>query len=587
MLGDLLKGYVDKLLTFPDVGQCADWLLSVAVKASEDAFRGAARPSRFSIHLRDDSGYKELLARIPGRNGWIDDDLYDAVSSSTLWYWVTKTLKPFQVTLLSGRILVLERTTVEGVERSLSRTDRQLPDRATIRLISSRGTTHLLVFPIVANGARVLGMLVVEIAADPALEHAFWRPEFGSISELLRLAAPWIASLPARCDGAKDLDGNPQQEHPDPLMPVIGSFLRLRLPMLRAFAAQHDHILLTGASGTGKTRLAAWCHANSRAAKGPFEVVDFHAIPKDTQLAELVGWRKGAFTGATDHHAGALDRPQDGTLLIDEVEKLSLDVQAGLLRILESGEYRPLGDHGGPKVSNARIVVGTNADLKDLVLRGHFREDLYYRINVLSFRLPTLAERRDEIPAWVDYMLGQVHAESGESGSVVVGKAALDRLVMRPWPGNLRQLNNTLRRSYAIAVAERRNPMDDLVVDSRHVEWAFELDPVGEPAETFSAGLSRSADHFIDLALNGERDSVAFSLDHAEAFKGFVLARAMLNFDLNPDDVYRLFGKGDAVLYRNHKRQIRSELKKTSRLLRQMGEVESAKQIERLYSDLS
>src|SRR4051812_41931635 len=148
-----------------------------------------------------------------------------------------------------------------------------------------------------------------------------------------------------------------------------------------------------------------------------FEVLDILGVPEDLQMAELFGWKRGAFTGAVKDNPGAISRAEKGTLFLDEIDKLSMRAQAGLLRFIEERLYRMLGDDTSTtRRADVQLLVGPNADLKAAVRSGRFREDLYYRVNVLPVRLPPLAERLDELPKWAGYMLSRCHAESGGVG---------------------------------------------------------------------------------------------------------------------------------------------------------------------------
>src|SRR5262249_7450564 len=151
---------------------------------------------------------------------------------------------------------------------------------------------------------------------------------------------------------------------------------------------------------------------------------------------ELFGWRKGAFTGALKDNPGALGRAEGGTLFIDEVDKLSLRAQTGLLHVLEERMYRPLGDPGSERPANVRFIAGTNANLSQAVKEGRLREDLYYRINVLPVQLPPLAERRDEVAAWAIFMARRRHEESYAGGQAELSQGAIAVLIAEPWPGN-------------------------------------------------------------------------------------------------------------------------------------------------------
>ncbi|MCA9701701.1 MAG: sigma 54-interacting transcriptional regulator, partial [Myxococcales bacterium] len=161
-----------------------------------------------------------------------------------------------------------------------------------------------------------------------------------------------------------------------------------RLERLRTYADLPETLLLSGPTGAGKSRLARFVHEQSRRADEPFVTLDLSAIPPTMQMAELFGWRRGAFTGAVRDHEGAAARAGAGTLFIDEIDKLSLEAQAGLLRLLEERRFRVLGASSDDLDCKARLIAGSNVDLRAAIAQGRFREDLFYRINVLVVALP-------------------------------------------------------------------------------------------------------------------------------------------------------------------------------------------------------
>src|SRR5262249_21320443 len=182
--------------------------------------------------------------------------------------------------------------------------------------------------------------------------------------------------------------------------------------------------------------------------------------------------KRGAFTGAVKDKPGAIARAAQGTLFIDEIDKLSLKAQAGLLHVVEERRYRPLGDEASERQADGRFIVGPHADLHAAVRAGRFREDLFFRINILPVRLPALSERLDELPGWAEYMLTRRHRESGGEGAARLAPEAVGRLLEAAWPGNLRQLDNIIRRAYALALAERGGAGGHLVLERRHAERA-------------------------------------------------------------------------------------------------------------------
>ena len=208
-------------------------------------------------------------------------------------------------------------------------------------------------------------------------------------------------------------------------------------------------VLLTGETGTGKEMLARTIHlASDRAARTmlPFNCT---AVPRDMLESQLFGYRKGAFTGADTSFTGVIRAAEGGTLFLDEIADVPLDVQPKLLRFLETHEIHPLGESHPARV-DVRIIAATNANLEQLVAEGRFRQDLFYRLNVVRLRLPPLRERREEIPALVEHYIRR-YGEQPKKGRLTLTDEALEYLLLYPWPGNLRQLANEVQRMVALA----------------------------------------------------------------------------------------------------------------------------------------
>jgi DNA-binding NtrC family response regulator len=208
-------------------------------------------------------------------------------------------------------------------------------------------------------------------------------------------------------------------------------------------------ILITGESGTGKEIVARAVHDHSARSERPFVPFNCTAVPRDMLESQLFGHRRGAFTGADRDYPGLIRTAREGTLFLDEIGEMGLDLQPKLLRFLESGEISPLGEPGPVKV-DVRIVAATNADLEHLVRTGRFREDLFYRLNVIPLIIPPLRERRDEIPALVHHFVARAAAEFSK-GRVRVADETIEYLQLHAWPGNVRQLQNEVRRMVALA----------------------------------------------------------------------------------------------------------------------------------------
>jgi DNA-binding NtrC family response regulator len=208
-------------------------------------------------------------------------------------------------------------------------------------------------------------------------------------------------------------------------------------------------VLILGESGTGKELIARALHYNSGRAHGPFVPINCSALPENLLESELFGHRKGAFTGAVADKEGLFHEADGGTIFLDEIGTMPAQLQSRLLRVLQEREVRRVGDNAPVRV-DVRVVAATNEHLEALVKQGKFREDLYYRLNVVAVNLPPLRERRDDIPMLVSHFLtGRIHPRSGETYRVTRGLMAA--LAAHPWPGNVRELENAIERAALLA----------------------------------------------------------------------------------------------------------------------------------------
>ena len=221
------------------------------------------------------------------------------------------------------------------------------------------------------------------------------------------------------------------------------------LAVARRIAPTPLSILITGETGTGKEMLARAVHRASDRADRPMLPFNCTAVPRDMIESQLFGYRKGAFTGADTSFAGVIRSAAGGTLFLDEIAEVPVDVQPKLLRFLETHEIHPLGEPQPVKV-DVRVIAATNARLEQLVAEGRFREDLFYRLNVVRLKLPPLRERREEIPPLVDHYLRK-YGEEQKRGRLTLSDETLEYLLLYSWPGNLRQLANEVRRMVAMA----------------------------------------------------------------------------------------------------------------------------------------
>ncbi len=232
---------------------------------------------------------------------------------------------------------------------------------------------------------------------------------------------------------------------------IIGTSLAWRRTMdiVMQAAPSEATVLLLGESGTGKELLARALHDNSARAKGPMISVNCAAIPESILEAELFGYEKGAFTGAATARDGRFEAANGGTLFLDEIGEISRHVQVKLLRVLQEGEIERLGASGKTRRIDIRLIAATNVDLAGEVKAGRFREDLFYRLNVIPVSVPPLRDRRDDVPLLAQHFV-QVYAEKNGKAISGCSAAAIERLSEYGWPGNVRELENAIERAVVL-----------------------------------------------------------------------------------------------------------------------------------------
>lgn len=242
-------------------------------------------------------------------------------------------------------------------------------------------------------------------------------------------------------------------------------------------------VMIVGESGTGKELVAQALHDFGKRRGGPFVAVNMAAIPRELIESELFGHERGAFTGANQRRAGRFEQAEGGTLFLDEIGDMPLEAQTRLLRVLQQGEFLPVGGRN-PVKANLRIVAATHRNLRQMVAQGLFREDLFYRLNVVPIRLPALRERREDIPALVQHFLNKAHGEGLPLKTLEA--EAMQLLRQHDWPGNVRELENLVRR---LAVL--------------YVEETIGAQTVGDELDEASAGASAEEASPLDDTLRG------------------------------------------------------------------------------------
>jgi two-component system nitrogen regulation response regulator GlnG len=250
-------------------------------------------------------------------------------------------------------------------------------------------------------------------------------------------------------------------------------------------------VMIAGESGTGKELVARALHDYGKRRAGPFIALNMAAIPRELIESELFGHEKGAFTGANQRYAGRFEQAQGGTLFLDEIGDMPLEAQTRLLRVLQEGEYTTVGGRQRLR-ADVRIVAATHRDLRQLVRQGLFREDLFYRLNVVPLRLPPLRERTEDIPELAKHFLSQCVNEGLPVKSL--DAAALDRLKQYRWPGNVRELENLVRRLAAL-YAQETIGVD--VIESELVETAPGPQPAVAAATPADDSLAKAAERHL------------------------------------------------------------------------------------------
>ena len=279
--------------------------------------------------------------------------------------------------------------------------------------------------------------------------------------------------------------------------------------LIETVAGSNATVLITGETGTGKEMVARAIHQSSLRRQQRFVALNCGAIPESLLEAELFGHVRGAFTGAVGNRPGRIEQADRGTLFLDEVGNMPSSLQMKLLRVLQEREFERIGDPRSVKV-DVRVIAATNADLGKMVREGTFREDLFYRLNVVAVQLPPLRERLEDIPLLVARFIEKLQPAGEGRESIVVSQNAMRRLMAHKWPGNVRQLENIIERALALSGGRRRIDVDDLPADIRGEEVAPTLTP----------GLPESGVDLPALVLDFERHLIDQALTRTEGNRG-------------------------------------------------------------------
>ncbi|MDE0942024.1 MAG: nitrogen regulation protein NR(I) [Alphaproteobacteria bacterium] len=370
--------------------------------------------SRGTILIADDDGaIRTVLDQALGRAGY---EVRSTANAATLWRWIGDG---------QGDLVI---------------TDVVMPDENGLDLLP-RIKKIRPDMPVIVMSAQSTILTAIKAAERGAHEYL---PKPFDLKELVNVVERALAST-------RNGNNSAAQTVPDgdEGLPVIGRSAAMQ-EIYRTLARlmQTDlTVMISGESGTGKELVARALHDYGKRRNGPFVAINMAAIPRDLIESELFGHEKGAFTGAVSRHPGHFELAEGGTLFLDEIGDMPADAQTRLLRVLQQGEFSTVGGRT-PIKTNVRIIAATNQDLQQLIRQGLFREDLFYRLNVVPMRMPPLRERTEDVPDLARHFLKQ--AEASGLPAKRISKDALDQLRTYNWPGNVRELENLIQRLIAL-----------------------------------------------------------------------------------------------------------------------------------------
>lgn len=414
----------------------------------------------------DDAAIRTVLNQALTRAGY---SVRVTSNATSLWRWVS-----------------------EG-EGDLVITDVVMPDENAFDLLP-RMRKARPELPVIVMSAQNTFMTAVRASEKGAYDYL---PKPFDLKELIAIVGRAMAEPKRKAIGAPQPDENAES------MPLVGRSAAMQeIYRVLARLMQTDlTVTISGESGTGKELVARALHEFGRRAKGPFVAINMAAIPRDLIETELFGHEKGAFTGAQTRVVGRFEQAEGGTLFLDEIGDMPMDAQTRLLRVLQQGEYTTVGGRTAIR-SDVRIVAATNKDLRQLINQGLFREDLFFRLNVVPLRLPPLRERTEDVPDLVRHFFIQA-AEEGLPSKQIDG-AALDVLRQYRWPGNIRELENLVRRLAALY------PQDVITAPIVEDELRSAISGLSAPSEQIDAdeGLSVSIERHLVKYFKGFGDDL-------------------------------------------------------------------------------
>jgi two-component system, NtrC family, nitrogen regulation response regulator GlnG len=406
----------------------------------------------------DDSAIRTVLNQALSRAGY---EVRSTGNAATLWRWVS-----------------------QG-EGDLVITDVVMPDENAFDLLPriKKARPDL---PVIVMSAQNTFMTAIRASERGAYEYL---PKPFDLKELMAIVGRALSEPKERAPAADKSDEFDS-------LPLIGRSPAMQeIYRLLARLMQTDlTVMISGESGTGKELVARALHDYGKRRSGPFVAINMAAIPRELIESELFGHEKGAFTGANNRSTGRFEQAEGGTLFLDEIGDMPMEAQTRLLRVLQQGEYTTVGGRT-PIKTDVRIIAATNKDLRLLIQQGLFREDLFFRLNVVPLRLPPLRERAEDVPDLIRHFF--VQAEKEGLPAKQLDQAALERLKRHRWSGNVRELENLARRLAALYPQEM---ISGAVIESELAQPAM---PTGQSEPVTDDGLAAAVERHLGEYFSG------------------------------------------------------------------------------------
>ncbi|MGP8026785.1 MAG: nitrogen regulation protein NR(I) [Acidocella sp.] len=415
----------------------------------------------------DDRSIRTVLTQALGRAGY---QVRATASAATLWRWV------------------------EDGEGDVVITDVIMPDENGLDLIP-RIRRIRPELPVIVMSAQSTLTTAVQATQRGAFEYL---PKPFDLADLLAVvdrALKQPISLAAHAKAAEPAE--------DDALPLIGRSPAMQeiYRVIARLTTTDLTVMINGESGAGKELVARALHDYGRRRQGPFVAINMAAIPRELIESELFGHERGAFTGATNRHVGRFEQAGGGTLFLDEIGDMPPEAQTRLLRVLQEGEYTTVGGRQ-PIRANARIIAATHRDLRALIRSGQFREDLFYRLNVVPIRLPPLRERPDDIPVLAQHFLNKAQAEGLPAKTI--DPAAMALLSAYRWPGNVRELENLIRR---LAALVPQPVITEEILAQELADYAVAEEPAPTAVSDDADGMTTVVERHIARLLTAIRES--------------------------------------------------------------------------------